>query len=145
MGFTDLIDDHGKKIHAGHYRNLVQIAKVDGRVEKSELDLLHREGKKFGLTDSEIDNMIISEERHYYSPPYDLLEKFDELYNIASMILADNVITESEKSLIKRFAVAAGFSNESIDKLIPLLFEGIQKGEDEEVLFNQFKRRHLFE
>jgi len=145
MSFTDIIDDHGNKIHKEHYVNLVQIALADGKIEPSENELLHREGKRFGLTDPEINHIIKTEAKHQYNPPYSLLEKFDELYNIARMILADNVITEAEKILIKKFAVAAGFNDKSIDKLIPLLFEGIQKGEDEDDLFREFKRQHFFD
>jgi hypothetical protein len=145
MSITDLTDGHGSKINKGHFMNLVQIALEDGKIEPTELLLLHREGRKLGLTDHEIDGIIKSEANHHYSPPYSLVEKFDELYSIAKMILADNVISEKERSLIAKFAVAAGFSNKSIDKLIPLLFEGIQKGVDEDDLFLEFRKKHLLD
>ena len=144
MNFTDFITNHGKRIHREHYIHLVQIARIDGKIEKSELEFLHKEGKKFGLTDPEVDKLINSEAEHHYNPPYSLKEKFDELYNIAEMILADDIVTDSERKMIKKYAIAAGFSDTIIDNLIPLLLEGVQKGEDEEKLLNEFKRKHLF-
>jgi hypothetical protein len=144
MNFTDFITNHGKRIHREHYIHLVQIARIDGKIEKSELEFLHKEGKKFGLTDPEIDKLIKSEGEHHYNPPYSLKEKFDELYNIAEMILADDVVTESERRMINRYAIAAGFSDNTIENLVELLFEGIKKGRDEEDLLNEFKRKHLF-
>jgi hypothetical protein len=143
MNFTDFITNHGKRIHREHYIHLVQIARIDGKIEKTELELLHKEGKRFGLTDPEIDILIKSEEHHHYTPPYSLKEKFDELYNIAEMILADDVITEGERRMIKKYAISAGFDDTTIDKLIPLLFDGVKKGEDEEKLLKEFKKKYL--
>lgn len=144
MNFSDFIKDNGKRISKEHFIHLVQVSKSDGRIIQDELELLHREGRKFGLTDPEIDTIIEYESHHNYNPPYSLHDKFEHLYNVAEMILADEVVTEGEKRVLKRFAIEAGFSDKTIEKLIGLLLEGINKGEDEERLFSSFKREILF-
>lgn len=144
MNFSDFIKDNGKRISKEHYIHLVQVSKADGKINPSELDLLHREGRKFGLTDPEIDTIIQYEANHNYNPPYSLAEKFEHLYNVAEMIVADEVVTEGERRLLKRFAIEAGFSDKTIPKLIDLLLTGITRGEDEESLFRKFKRDYLF-
>jgi hypothetical protein len=144
MNFSDFITNSGRRIRKEQYIQLVQVAKIDGKISKAELVLLHREGKKFGLTDPEIDNLLKLKDAHQYNPPYSLRDKFEELYEIAEMILADDVITESEKGMIKKYAIAAGFNDPTINKLISLLFEGIKNGEDADELFNEFKKKHLF-
>jgi hypothetical protein len=144
MNFTDFITHHGKRISRDHFVHLVQVAKIDSKIDSAELEMLHKEGKKFGLTDPEIDSLIISEAEHHYHPPYSLKEKFDELYNIAEMILADGITTEGERRMITRYAISAGFDDNTIEKLVPLLFEGISRGDDEEKLLSEFKKRHLF-
>lgn len=144
MSFTDLIDNHGHKVSREHFIHLIQIARADGVISSPEFNFLHKEGRKFGLTDSEVDKLIKSEENHHYSTPYSLAEKFDELYNIGLMILADSDITDEEKMMMRKSAVAAGFDDASIDKLVPLLFEGIQKGTEEDELFKEFRKKHLF-
>jgi len=55
------------------------------------------------------------------------------------MILADDVITEGERKIIKRFAIEAGFSDKAIDKLLNILFEGIRNNEDQDDLLDKFK------
>jgi uncharacterized tellurite resistance protein B-like protein len=122
----------------------VQVSKADGKINSAELVLLHKEGRKFGLTDPEVDKLIEFEAHHIYNPPYSLAEKFEHLYNIAEMILADEVVTEGERKLIKRFAIETGFSDKAIPKLIELLLAGIKKGEDEDMLFQRFKKEILF-
>ncbi len=136
--------DSGKRISKEHYLHLVQVSKADGKINPGELELLHKEGRKFGLTDPEVDKLIEFEAQHNYNPPYSLADKFEHLYNIAEMILADEVVTEGEKKLIKRFAIEAGFSDKTIPKLIDLLLTGIEKKEDEEKLFHRFKKEILF-
>ncbi len=144
MNFSDFIKNNGKRISKEHYIHLVQVSKADGKINTTERDLLHREGRKFGLTDPEIDKFIEYEIKNNYDPPYSLADKFEHLYNIAEMILADEVITEGERRLLNRFAIEAGFSDKTIPKLIDLLLTGIKKGEDEEILFQEFKKKILF-
>lgn len=144
MSFTDFITHHGKKIKKEYFIHLVQIARIDGKVAESELALLYKEGIKFGLTDPEIERILSADNTHNYHPPYSLKEKFEDLYNIAEMILADEVVTDSEKRMLNKCAIAAGFSDNTIEKLTELLFEGIKNGTEEEVLLKEFKDKHLF-
>jgi hypothetical protein len=144
MNFTDFITHHGKRIQKEHFVHLVQIARIDGNIANTEIELLHKEGRKFGLTDPEIDKILKSDNTHNYHPPYSLAEKFEELYNIAVMILADEVVTESEKRMLRKCAIASGFSDDTIEKLMELLFEGINNGIEEEVLLKEFRTKHLF-
>jgi uncharacterized tellurite resistance protein B-like protein len=144
MNFSDLIKDNGKRIGREHFIHLVQVSRADGIIDPSELVLLHKEGRKFGLTPPEVDQLIENESKHHYDPPYALSEKFEHLYKVAEMILADNVVTEGEKKLMKRFAIEAGFSDNNIPKLIELLIDGITQGKDEETLLDEFKKKYLF-
>jgi hypothetical protein len=139
MSFTDFITDHGKRIRKEHFIHLVQVARLDDKIQQSELELLHREGKKFGLTDPEIDEIIKSERTHYYDPPYSLIEKFNQLYNISNMILADDIVTEAEKKMVKIYAIAAGFKDENVEKLLDFFIDEIKKGTDEETLFTKLQ------
>jgi hypothetical protein len=56
------------------------------------------------------------------------------------MILADCEVTESEKKVIKKFAIEAGFEYSKIDKLIDVLIEGVKSNYEEERLFRKFKK-----
>jgi len=143
MSFSDFITNHGKKVSRNAFIHLVQVARVDGKINKDELELLHKEGKKFGLTDPEIDRIILSEKEHHYHPPYSLEDKFEHLYNIAEMILADEVVTEKEKKMIRRFAIEVGFRYDSIEDLLIMLFEGIERGDDEGKILKAYRKKHL--
>jgi hypothetical protein len=143
MNFTHFITNHGKRINREHFLHLVQVAKTDGVIAKPELELLHKEGMKFGLTDPEIEQLINSEDFSNYHPPYSLRDKFEELYNIAQMVLADEVVTDSEERMLRRYAIAVGLRDNIIEGLIDILFKGVAKGADEEHLFKEFKKKYF--
>jgi uncharacterized tellurite resistance protein B-like protein len=140
MNFSDFITDNGKRVNKEHFIHLIQVSQVDGKISQSELELLHKQGKKFGLTDPEIDILIKSEFQHHFDPPYSLHHKFDQLYNITEIILSDKEIAESEKRAVKRYAIAAGFKDKHIDGLIDLLLNGIMSNQTEDYLLTEFKK-----
>ena len=144
MNFSDFITHNGKRVNKEAFIHLVQISRTDKTVSREEITLLHKEGRKFGLTDPEIDSLIHAQRGHHYHPPYSLDEKFEHLFQVAQMILADEVVKESELKMIRKFAIEAGFSDKTIEKLIELLFEGIRKNKSEEELLKEFRKRHLF-
>jgi uncharacterized tellurite resistance protein B-like protein len=143
MSFADFITDSGKRIKKDHFIHLVQVAEIDGKIDKQEMEVLHKEGRKFGLTDPEIDALIDKEKDFHYVPPYSLQEKFEEIYNIASIILADDEVSEPEKKMLRRYAIAAGLSDSTIEMVSDIVIDGIRKGVDEETLFKEFKRKLL--
>jgi len=143
MNFTDLITSHGKRVTKDAFIYLVQVSRVDGKINSDEMELLHKEGKKFGLTEPEIDKLIHAERDHHYHAPYALEEKFEHLYNIAEMILADDVVKEKEKKIMKRFAIESGFEFSKIDGLLDLVIEGIKEDIPEEELFKKFRKALL--
>jgi hypothetical protein len=141
MSFADFVTGHGQKIRKDHFVHLVQVAEIDGKIDPIEMELLHKEGKKFGLTDPEIDALIDKEKDFHYVPPYSLHEKFDEMYNIALIVCADETVSEAERKMLRRYAIAAGFDYNLIELLIDVLLDGIKSGEEEEKLFKQFKKK----
>jgi hypothetical protein len=137
MNFTDFISDHGKRVNKDYFRNLIQVCKSDGIISPAELTLLHKEGKLFGLTEPEIDTLINEENYSNYNPPYYLEEKFDHLYNVAQIIMADGVATEGERKLIRRYAIESGISDKNMELIIDILFDGVTNNEKEEDLFKK--------
>jgi chorismate mutase len=144
MNFSDFVTHHGKRVNKEAFLHLIQVSRTDKNISKQVLDLLHKKGRKFGLTDPEINRLIESERDHHYHQPYSLQEKFEHLYQVAQMILADEVVDEREKKMIRKFAIEAGFSDKTIEKLIDLLLRGVKNNESEEDLLKEFRKKHLF-
>lgn len=140
MSFTDFITDNGRLINKENFIHLVQVAQADGSVGSGELSLLHRYGKRFSLTDPEIDRIIASEQSHSYRPPYELEKRFAQLYDTVHIMNADATITEEEKKLFRKLAIASSFSEDIIPRLLDFILEGFREGLDEEELFEKFRK-----
>jgi len=140
MSFTDFITDHGRRVNKESFIHLVQVAQADGSIDSKELEMLHRYGKRFSLSDPEIDTLIKTEKSHIYSPPYELEKRFEHLYDIVQIMMADGLITIQEKALFYKLAIAASFRDEEIPWLLEVLSEGIEEGKDEEELLAKFRK-----
>ncbi len=140
MSFTDFISDNGRRINKENFIHLVQIAQADGTIDKRENELLHLYGRKFSLTNPEIDSLIKSEESHIYAPPYELEKRFEHLYDVMQIMLSDGKISNEERNFFTKLAIAASFKDETIPFLIDLLSNGISEGKDEEDLLAAFRK-----
>jgi hypothetical protein len=144
MSHLDYFDHPQKKQNKEYFVHLVRIAKADDVVSHNELELLLRIGKNLGFTDPEIDKLLETNGKFDYDPPYELSKRFDQVYEIVKMTLADGVIGNSEMSLASGFAVKSGFTESEIPKLLALLISGIRNGKDEENLFEVYKKEIIF-
>jgi len=140
MNFSDFITNHGKRVNKQAFVHLLQVACTDKKITYEEFEFLHKKGQKFGLTDPEIDHLIEAERDHHYHQPYSLHEKFEHFYMVAELIVADDVVDENELKILRKFAIEVGFSYDRIDDLIKLVIDGVINNEDEDALYNKFKK-----
>lgn len=141
MSILEHFDHQGKKQDKEHFLNLIQVALADGIVDPTELEMLHRLGRRMDLTDSEIDQLIESSRKQGYNPPYEFQKRFEQFYEIIKMVLADGVIDKSEMQLANIYATKLGFSESEIPGLMVLIISGIRQGKDEEDLFEEYKKQ----
>lgn len=140
MDISDYFDHPLKKQNIEYFVHIVRIAKADDIVSNTELELLHRIGRKLGLTDPEIEKLIETTGKSDYIPPYELSKRFDQVYEIVKMTLADGIIDKNEMRLATGFAIKSGFNEDEIPNLLVLLIHGIRDGKDEEELFEAYKK-----
>jgi hypothetical protein len=141
MKTNDFSDHSLRKQNIEYFIHVVRVAKADDVITDSEMNLLHLLGKKMGYTDPEIDTLIIATNKSDYIPPYELFQRFEQLYGIVKMTLADGVIDKNEMRIASSFAVKSGFSENEIPRLLVLLISGIKQGEDEEDLFAVYRKQ----
>jgi tellurite resistance protein len=93
-----------------HLANLVAIANSDGDFSVAEKRLIFDIGVKNGLSIDEVKKIIKSDSKAIeFKVPDNDAERFDELYDLASMMLADGECTEDELSNCIELAEKLGF------------------------------------
>ncbi|MFA5328285.1 MAG: hypothetical protein WC384_10890 [Prolixibacteraceae bacterium] len=141
MKLLEHFDHPERKQDKEHFLHLIQIASADGIIDDSELRVLSRIGKNLGLTDPEIKDLFDTSKQSEYVPPYELTERFEQLFRITQMILADDTIANEEIHRAKMLGLKSGFSEEDLTILLPLLIDGVKSGQDVEDLFALYKKR----
>lgn len=108
---------------------------ADGDVAIAELTEMYRIAREdFGLTEEEINKAILSGGSAFYIPDNDR-EKIRYLYDLALIAAADGVIEDSEKILLKEYALKFGFFEENVNDLVELLLDyALRKTPVDEIL-----------
>ncbi len=143
MNFLEHFDHPSRKQDKEHFGHLIQIAMADGKIETSELEMLHRFGSKLGLTAPEVDDLLETSKKSAYVPPYELSKRFGQLYDVIKMVYADGQINNNEMRLATGLALKSGFAEDEIPVLLALLISGIKTGDDEDDLFELYKKRRI--
>lgn len=118
MAFLNYFDHSDRKKHMSHLKDLVKVALADGIIQDEERQFLERIATNAGIGNHELDE-IIDKARHIeFVPPTELFQKFEQLYNIARVILADDEIHEKELGYCLGYGHALNFDNELTTKLL---------------------------
>lgn len=143
MKFLDHFDHSERKQDKAHFIHLIEIALADGRIDEAESSLLNRYGAKLGLTQPEIEELMASGKQSSYIPPYEFARRFEQFYDLISMIFADGEVDEEELKLASILAVKSGFEDDDVPLLLSVLTNGIKNGQDEEELFAIYKKKKM--
>lgn len=141
MNIIEQFNHLGKKQDKEHFQHLISVALADGIIDPSETEMLHRFGRKMGFTEPEIEDLLESSRMLVYNPPYEFFKRFEQVYEIVKMVLADGNIDKNEMRLANSFASKSGFPESEIPKLLVLFISGIREGKDEEDLFESYKKQ----
>jgi hypothetical protein len=141
MKTNELKDQKTKKQNEDYLIHLIRIAKSDNTISDPELKLLQQLGIELGYTEHEIVDLIEITKMSDYNPPIEPAARFEQVYNIVRMALADGSIDKNEMRLASGFASQSGFSDTEIPGLLVLLLSGIREGKSAEDLFKSFKKR----
>jgi hypothetical protein len=143
MNFLEHFDHPSRKQDKEHFSHLIQVALADGEIQDTELDMLHRIGRGMGLTAPERDDLFEATKKSAYNPPYELSKRFGQLNDVVKMVFADGKIDNNEMRLATGLALKSGFIEQDIPVLLALLINGIKNGEDEDDLFDVYKKRSI--
>lgn len=141
MSILEHFDHPERKQDKEHFKHLVDIALADENIDEQERKMLNRIGKNLGLTEAEINGLIESSKNASYNPPYELKKRFEQMYSIVKMVLADGKIENNEMRLATNIGLRSGFSETEIPVLLSVLISGIKNEEDEDDLFDQYRKR----
>jgi len=97
---------------------LIQLAKVDKDFAKVEERLIHQIAEKYGFSEKEVQKMINEPEPIGTFGALSDFKKFEYLYNLVQLMLADHKIHPSETIFCQSLAIKMGYQKDVIDGML---------------------------
>jgi uncharacterized tellurite resistance protein B-like protein len=113
------------KYKKNHLKNLVALAAIDGHVHKDEIEYLYKIGEKYQLKPQQIKKILDNKENIEPEIPEAHHQKIALLFDLIGMMMADNIIEESEMDFCKKMFRKFGYKDLLIDEMIDLYRQGV--------------------
>ena len=117
------------KYKKNHLKNMVALAAIDGHIHEDEIAYLYKIGEKYQLKPQQIKRILDHREEIEPEIPEHHHQKVALLYDLVGMMMADNVIEDSEMEFCKRMFQKFGYKELLIDEMIELYRLGVDDAE----------------
>jgi len=106
-----------------HIKNLLALAKADGFIHEKEEKMLYKIGKRYGLKDRQIKELVDSKEKFQINVPDNHHDKMNVLYDLMLMVYADEVVEKGEISFVEDVVKKFGMKKEIVKWLLNEVFD----------------------
>jgi len=120
-----------------HFLRLYQMALADDNFSVLELQTLYLFAEERGVPKTELDKLLNTSGTPEIAIPMGLDQRVEYLYHLATMILVDGVVTQEERSALRKFCRKFEFLDENIDQLSDYFLDCVAKGIALEEIMNQ--------
>ena len=125
MSFSDLFDSEFKSRNKGHFSAIVRVALADDIVTPEEKEFLNKLASRLEISDSEYAEILENPLKYPINPPYLHTQRLERLYDLGRMVHVDHQLGDKQDVLLKKFAIALGFTannvNYIVDKALSLI------------------------
>lgn len=118
MGLQELFESFDKKKRKSHFKNLLAVAMADGNFDNVEYEYIMALAQKCYMSPAEVQRVIDNPEMIGFYAPKTNQERFDQIYDLVTVMLIDGKIDDREMKLCKIFAMKLGFRTAIVDRLI---------------------------
>lgn len=118
MSFTDLFESGEHKRNLGHFASIASIAGVDGSLGEEEEKMLRRFARKLNIDAVAYEEVLKNPTKYPINPPNDADRRLERMHDLFQMIFADHEIDDDERTLIEKYAIGLGYTEELATKLI---------------------------
>ena len=118
MGFQELFESFDKKKRKSHFKNLLAVAMADGNLGEQEFSLIMSMAEKCYMSPDEVQRVIDHPSQIRFYAPKTNRERFEQIYDLVAVMLADGKIHDNEKEVCKFFAIKLGFKPDIVNALV---------------------------
>lgn len=125
--FSFFESEETKKLKS-HLTNLGALAKIDGHLDPSEINFIVSIGTRHGMKPKEVKSLLAGADKVVPQLPTNDSERFDQIYDLVEMMLADGIVDENEMDFCISMAVRLGFKKAVVGVLVRKISVGVKDG-----------------
>ncbi|MFL5729786.1 MAG: TerB family tellurite resistance protein, partial [Cytophagaceae bacterium] len=129
-----IFDTKKSKLQKSHLKNLIALAKADGKISDSEKEYIFKVAEKHGLKSAEVESMLIESSNEDVRIPSNDSERFDQIFDLVQMMLADGSIDDNEMDFCIVMAEKLGFRKAIVGILVRKISIGLTSGLDKDAI-----------
>lgn len=118
MSIIDLFESSIHRNNMAHFSALVNIALVDGELNKDEQQIIDRFVRKLGISNEEYKEVLKNPSKYPVIPQNSADDRLERLLDLFKIIFSDHNIDDQESDLILRYAIQLGFNEERAKSII---------------------------
>ena len=118
MSFSDLFDSEFKSRNKGHFSSIARVALADGIVSDKEREFLDKLAKRLDITEAEYEEILENPHKYPINPPHLYSHRLERLYDLGRMVHTDHQLGDKQDVLLRRFALALGFTPGNVDHIV---------------------------
>lgn len=111
-----------------HLTNLGALAKIDGHIDPAEINFIIAIGTKHGMRASDVKSLLADSSKITPQLPSNDSERFDQIYDMVEMMLADGIVDENEMDFCIHMASKLGFKKSVVGVLVRKISTGVKDG-----------------
>ncbi len=138
MHISNLYTSGFKQRNRDHFAAIVSIALADGVITDEEQAFINRTAINLEIEEEEVVSIIKNVDQYQINPPSSKRIRLERLYDLARIVLVDNIADDAEKKLMYRLVIGLGFESDQANSIIEKSFIEIQKGCDEDDFISAF-------
>ena len=139
MSFSDLFDSEFKNRNKGHFSAIVRVALADGIVAPEEKTFLDKLAGKLEISDLEYEEILENPLKYPINPPYLYSQRLERLYDLARMVHIDHHLGDKQDVLLRRIALALGFTPGNVNHIVNKALSLIDKKVDAETFMYEME------
>ncbi|HEY6142389.1 MAG TPA: TerB family tellurite resistance protein [Flavobacterium sp.] len=118
MSIAELFDNEFKQRMKGRFAAVARVLFADGIFDPDEKSFLDKLAVKLEISDEEYEEILKNPLKYELNPPYLYVERLESLYNISRVVHHDHHLGDKQETLLRKFAVALGFSLSNVDYIV---------------------------
>ena len=118
MSIAELFDNEFKQRMKGRFAAVVRVLFADGKFDPDEKKFMDKLAVKLEISNEEYDEILENPLKYELNPPYLYVERLESLYNIARVVHHDHHLGDKQETLLRKFAIALGFSTSNVDYIV---------------------------